>query len=81
MFSFEVGSLLNIGLVLVVGLVVSIMMIWVERRFLGFFSDRLGPNRVGPFGIFQVIADALKMLTKEDWIPPFSISLPLSLRR
>ncbi|MDC1436975.1 NADH-quinone oxidoreductase subunit H, partial [Gammaproteobacteria bacterium] len=48
------------------------MMIWVERRFLGFFSDRLGPNRVGPFGIFQVIADALKMLTKEDWIPPFS---------
>ena len=39
---------------------------------MGFFSDRLGPNRVGPFGIFQVIADAVKMLAKEDWIPPFS---------
>ncbi len=72
MFSFEVGSLLNIAFVLGAGLVVSIMMIWVERRFLGFFSDRLGPNRVGPFGLFQVIADAVKMLTKEDWIPPFS---------
>ena len=72
MFSFEVGSLLNVAMVLVVGLVVSIWMIWIERRFLGFFSDRLGPNRVGPFGIFQVIADAVKMLTKEDWIPPFS---------
>ena len=71
MFSFEVGSLLNIAFVLGAGLVVSIMMIWVERRFLGFFSDRLGPNRVGPFGLFQVIADAVKMLTKEDWIPPF----------
>ena len=37
MFSFEVGSLLNIALVLVAGLVISIMMIWVERRFFGFF--------------------------------------------
>lgn len=72
MFSFEVGSLLNIVLVLGAGLGISVMMIWVERRFLGFWSDRLGPNRVGPFGIFQVIADAVKMLAKEDWIPPFS---------
>ncbi|MAM72007.1 MAG: NADH-quinone oxidoreductase subunit NuoH [Gammaproteobacteria bacterium] len=72
MFSFEVGSLLNIAVVLGAGLAVSVMMIWVERRFLGFWSDRLGPNRVGPFGIFQVIADAIKMLFKEDWIPPFS---------
>jgi NADH-quinone oxidoreductase subunit H len=72
MFSFEIGSLLNIAFILVVGLGVSVMMIWVERRFLGFWSDRLGPNRVGPFGIFQVIADAIKMLAKEDWIPPFS---------
>ncbi len=72
MLSFEVGSFLNIGLVLLTGLGVSVMMIWVERRFLGLLSDRLGPNRVGPFGLFQVIADAIKMLTKEDWIPPFS---------
>lgn len=72
MFSFQVGSLLNIALILGVGLGVSVMMIWVERRMLAFWSDRLGPNRVGPFGLFQVIADAIKMLMKEDWIPPFS---------
>tara|TARA_R110000824_G_scaffold288508_3_gene476734 strand:- start:52864 stop:53847 length:984 start_codon:yes stop_codon:yes gene_type:complete len=72
MFSFQVGSLLNIALILLVGLGVSVMMIWVERRMLAFWSDRLGPNRVGPFGLFQVIADAIKMLMKEDWIPPFS---------
>lgn len=44
----------------------------LERRLLGFFQDRPGPNRVGPFGMFQVIADAIKMLFKQDWIPPFA---------
>ena len=41
---------------------------WFERRLLGRFQGRLGPNRAGPFGIFQPIADALKLLTKEDII-------------
>ena len=45
---------------------------WIERRLLGFFQDRYGPNRVGPFGIFQVVADMIKILFKEDWIPPFA---------
>jgi NADH-quinone oxidoreductase subunit H len=40
-----------------------------ERRILGFMQSRRGPNRTGPFGIFQLIADALKALTKEDMIP------------
>ncbi|WP_264996191.1 complex I subunit 1/NuoH family protein, partial [Kozakia baliensis] len=44
----------------------------LERRLLGFFQDRPGPNRVGPFGLFQVLADAIKMLFKQDWIPPFA---------
>ncbi|GBQ95168.1 NADH-quinone oxidoreductase subunit NuoH [Asaia lannensis] len=44
----------------------------LERRLLGVFQDRPGPNRVGPFGLFQVIADAMKMLFKQDWIPPFA---------
>lgn len=44
----------------------------LERRLLGFFQDRPGPNRVGPFGLFQVMADAIKMLFKHDWIPPFA---------
>jgi NADH-quinone oxidoreductase subunit H len=72
MFEFVVGSLLNIIFVLAVVLVSAAMLIWVERRFLGFFSERLGPNRVGPFGILQSLADVGKLITKEDWIPPFA---------
>lgn len=52
-------------------LIVAAWTIWWERRLLGFFQDRLGPNRVGPFGLGQVIADMLKMFFKEDWTPPF----------
>ena len=43
--------------------------VWFERRTLGRFQNRLGPNRWGPFGIFQPIADILKLITKEDVIP------------
>ena len=45
---------------------------WFERRLLAGFQDRLGPNRVGPMGIFQPVADGIKLLMKEDWIPPFA---------
>lgn len=45
---------------------------WFERRLLGVWQDRYGPNRLGPFGIFQVAADMLKLLTKDDWVPPFA---------
>jgi NADH-quinone oxidoreductase subunit H len=47
-------------------------LIWVERRLLALFQDRLGPNRAGPLGIFIVLADTLKLFFKEDWIPPFA---------
>lgn len=48
---------------------------WFERRLLGIWQDRYGPNRLGPFGIMQVLADMLKLLTKDDWIPPFADKL------
>lgn len=47
-------------------------LIWVERRLLSVFQERYGPNRVGPFGLLQVLADMIKIFTKEDWIPPFA---------
>jgi NADH-quinone oxidoreductase subunit H len=47
-------------------------MTWFERRMLGVWQDRLGPNRVGPLGIALVAADMLKLLGKHDWVPPFS---------
>ncbi len=48
------------------------MLIWLERRLLGLWQDRYGPNRVGLFGLGQVVADMIKIFTKEDWIPPFA---------
>lgn len=75
MFEFDYGSLLSSVFVLGVVLVSAAMLIWVERRFLGFFSERLGPNRVGPFGVLQSLADVGKLITKEDWVPPFADKL------
>jgi NADH-quinone oxidoreductase subunit H len=64
--------ILIIAGVLLIVLSIAAGLIWVERRLLAIWQDRLGPNRVGPFGLFQVIADTLKLFFKEDWIPPFS---------
>ena len=47
-------------------------LIWVERRLLALWQDRYGPNRAGPFGLLQVLADSIKIFMKEDWIPPFA---------
>jgi NADH-quinone oxidoreductase subunit H len=45
---------------------------WAERRLLALWQDRYGPNRVGPFGVLQPVADGIKLFMKEDWIPPFA---------
>ena len=56
--------------ILVNGLLVgAAVFIWAERRVLGRFQNRVGPNRWGPFGLLQPIADVVKLLTKEDLIP------------
>jgi NADH-quinone oxidoreductase subunit H len=49
--------------------VLVIPLTWIERRGAAFIQDRLGPNRVGPFGLFQAVADMVKMFTKEAVMP------------
>ena len=58
--------------VMIVVLTIAAGLIYVERRLLALFQDRRGPNRVGPFGVFQVVADMIKIFFKEDWVPPFA---------
>jgi len=58
--------------ILIVALTIASGLIWIERRLLALWQDRYGPNRVGPFGLLQVLADTIKLLAKEDWIPPFA---------
>jgi len=64
--------LLTVVGVLFVALNMAIGLIWFERRALGLWQERYGPNRVGPLGLLQPIADAVKMFMKEDWVPPFA---------
>lgn len=52
-----------------VAAIAAISLVWLERRFLGRLQGRPGPNRVGPFGILQPIADAIKLMSKEDVAP------------
>ncbi|MGY6215566.1 NADH-quinone oxidoreductase subunit NuoH [Methylolobus aquaticus] len=68
----SVGSPLNIGLILGAVIATAAVLIWVERRLLAVWQDRLGPNRLGPLGLLQVAADMIKILSKEDWVPPFA---------
>lgn len=50
-------------------LVLDIVLVWVERKVVARFQDRLGPNRLGPFGLIQPFADIIKLLIKEDITP------------
>jgi NADH-quinone oxidoreductase subunit H len=50
-------------------MVLDIFLVWVERKVVSRFQDRIGPNRVGPFGLIQPFADIIKLLIKEDITP------------
>ena len=65
-------SILIVIGVLFVMLSTAAILIWVERRMLALWQDRYGPNRVGPFGLLQSVADMVKIFFKEDWVPPFA---------
>jgi NADH-quinone oxidoreductase subunit H len=62
-------TLLKIAVVFNAVMAVVTYLVWVERRVSAFIQDRIGPNRVGPYGLLQPFADALKFLFKEDLIP------------
>ncbi|MBI2758230.1 MAG: NADH-quinone oxidoreductase subunit H [Chloroflexi bacterium] len=59
------GTLLFISLLMVL----DIFLVWLERKVVARFQDRLGPNRVGPFGLIQPFADIIKLMIKEDTTP------------
>lgn len=62
-------DLLGILLLIVFGIVAVLAFTYMERKVIARVGDRIGPNRAGPFGVFQAFADAIKMLTKEDVTP------------
>jgi len=65
-----VGKMVLVAAVILGFILFAVLyIIWGLRRVMGFIQSRIGPNRVGPQGIFQTIADALKLLQKEDVIP------------
>lgn len=61
--------IVKLGLVLVILLLAAAYLVWVERKFLARLQVRYGPNRAGKFGLLQPIADAIKMVAKEDIVP------------
>ncbi|HLV16670.1 MAG TPA: NADH-quinone oxidoreductase subunit NuoH [Pseudomonas sp.] len=65
--------------IMLVVVVAGALLSFIERRLLGWWQDRHGPNRVGPFGMFQLAADMLKMFFKEDWTPLFADRLIFTL--
>ena len=64
-----VGSLVSVTVILGVFATLFAVATLLERKGLGRIQNRPGPNRVGPFGLFQPVADGIKMLTKEDIVP------------
>ena len=62
-------ALIRVLLFLVPTLLLMPMTIWWERRLLGWFQDRFGPNRVGPYGLLQPVADGAKLMFKEEIMP------------
>jgi NADH-quinone oxidoreductase subunit H len=64
-----VSSLINISAVLGVFMTLFALISVLERKILGRIQNRYGPNRVGPFGLFQPVADGIKLLIKEDVVP------------
>jgi NADH-quinone oxidoreductase subunit H len=69
-WAVTVVNYLIVGIILVLmPVIATLTLTWMERKVIGRIQNRLGPNRVGPWGIFQAFADAVKLLIKEDIVP------------
>jgi NADH-quinone oxidoreductase subunit H len=64
-----ISTLIGVVVVASFGLIAVIFLIWLERKVAARFQDRIGPNRAGPYGLLQTLADIIKLLTKEDITP------------
>ena len=64
-----IGDVIGVLIVVMVVLTSAIILIWLERKIAARLQDRVGPNRAGPWGILQTLADIVKLLTKEDVTP------------
>jgi NADH-quinone oxidoreductase subunit H len=63
--AFAIGAIVLAS----IGPVLALVLIWITRKVISRMQDRIGPNRIGPYGLFQTVADALKLLSKEDIRP------------
>ena len=68
-WAWIIGRILLVLLVVHVILILGALMVWAERRVSAWMQDRVGPNRVGPQGLLQPLADLGKFMFKEDVIP------------
>ncbi|WP_457913975.1 NADH-quinone oxidoreductase subunit NuoH [Candidatus Gillettellia adelgis] len=71
-FTAEINAILKSVVILLTVIASAILMSFCERRLLGLFQNRYGPNRVGWNGSLQLVADMIKIFFKEDWVPRFT---------
>ena len=60
---------IKVLVVFVTGLVATMLMVWFERKVVAGMGNRIGPNKAGPFGLLQTLADGIKLFFKEDLVP------------